>query len=46
VAVPDVLLTTVGISIKVLAQATKIVPIVFTIAGERVAEGFAATVLK
>jgi putative ABC transport system substrate-binding protein len=43
---PDVLLTTAGISIKVLAQATKSIPIVFTIAGDPVVEGFAATLQR
>jgi putative ABC transport system substrate-binding protein len=43
---PDVLLTTAGISIKVLAQATSTIPIVFTIAADPVAEGFASNLQR
>jgi putative ABC transport system substrate-binding protein len=37
---PDVLLTTAGPTIKLLAQLTKTIPIVFTIAADPVSEGF------
>lgn len=39
---PDVLLTTASVSIKLLADATKTIPIVFTIATDPVVEGFVA----
>ena len=39
---PDILLTTASVSIKLLADATKTIPIVFTIATDPVAEGFVA----
>jgi putative tryptophan/tyrosine transport system substrate-binding protein len=43
---PDVLLTTAGTSIKALAETTRTVPIVFTIAADPVAEGFAKSLQR
>lgn len=43
---PDVLLTTTGPAVKLLAQSTSTIPIVFTIAADPVAEGFVASLQR
>jgi putative ABC transport system substrate-binding protein len=43
---PDVLLTTAGMSIQLLSELTKTIPIVFTIATDPVAEGFAVSLQR
>jgi len=43
---PDVLLTTAGASIKALGQATSTIPIVFAVAADPVAEGFATSLRR